>query len=122
MKTKPTSGVRSPLGEVQPTTRDTSPQMLALLSRMEDGVLEILSFDRHTPEEREAWEGVAKAAREKKEELESLTQKRDAAKILEAVLQGVLHDSTITPEDRDALEKAVFIARNLQRKPQGGGR
>ena len=122
MKTKPTSGVRSPLGEVQPTTRDTSPQMLALLSRMEDGVLEILSFDRIPADEREAWEGVAKAAREKKEELETLTQRRDSAKLLEAVLQGVLHDSTITPEDRDALEKAVFIARNLQRKPQGGGR
>ena len=44
------------------------------------------------------------------------------AVLLEEVLQKVLHDSTITPEDRAALEKAVFIARKLQRKPQGGGR
>lgn len=44
------------------------------------------------------------------------------AVLLEEVLQKILHDSTLTPEDRAALEKAVFIARKLQRKPQGGGR
>ena len=48
-----------------------------------------------------------------------------AAALLETVLKTVLHDHELTPEDREALERAVFIARNLQKKPKktkGGDR
>lgn len=39
-----------------------------------------------------------------------------AEELLEAVLQKVLQAHDLTPEDRGALEKAVFIARNLRKK------
>jgi hypothetical protein len=36
--------------------------------------------------------------------------------LLETVLKAVLRDHDLTPEDREALEKAVFIAKALQKK------
>ena len=41
------------------------------------------------------------------------------AATMEEAIKAVLHEPKLTPEDRDVLEKAVRIARTLQKAPKG---
>jgi hypothetical protein len=41
------------------------------------------------------------------------------AATMEEAIKAVLHEAKLTPEDRDVLEKAVRIARTLQKAPKG---